>query len=325
MKRWMLALVALVIGASGCSVKKFAINKIGDAIASGGSTYESDDDLELVQGALPFGLKLVESMLAESPKHKGLLYAAAQGFTSYAYLTVQQDLDRAKDSDFDKAKQLQARARRLYLRGHGYGISGLEASYTGFRTNLEKDPRTAVRVLKKKDLPLLYWTAASLGLAISASRDNVSMLARIPEVEALLAHALELDEKWRDGALHEFAIVLASAKTGQADYEAMTHHYQRALELSKGKNAGLFVTYAEAAAVPRQQKAEFQTLLERAISIAPEDHKDMRLMNELAQRRARWLLSQIDDLILDSDETQEAQKQGVGINSSSQRGGTGQK
>jgi predicted anti-sigma-YlaC factor YlaD len=308
MSRWVLVLLVLVVLTSGCSVKKFAINKVGDAIASGGSTYESDDDLELVQGALPFGLKLVESLLAESPKHKGLLYAAAQGFTSYAYVTVQQDLDRARESDFDRAKQLQARAGRLYLRGHAYGMSGLEASYTGFRSKLEKDPRSAVPVLKKQDLPLLYWTAASLGLAISASRDNVALLARIPEVEALLARALELDEKWRDGALHEFAIVLASAKTGQTDYGAMTRHYQRALELSKGKSAGLFVTYAEAVAVPRQQKGEFQTLLERAISLDLEDHKEMRLLNELAQRRARWLLSRIDDLILDTDDDQ-AQKE----------------
>jgi predicted anti-sigma-YlaC factor YlaD len=130
------------------------------------------------------------------------------------------------------------------------------------------------------------------------------MLARIPEVEALLARALELDEKWRDGALHEFAIVLASAKTGPADYAAMTRHYQRALELSKGKSAGLFVTYAEAVAVPRQQKSEFQTLLERAIALSLEDHKDMRLLNEIAQRRARWLLSRVDDLILDADDNQ---------------------
>jgi predicted anti-sigma-YlaC factor YlaD len=301
-------LAVFVVVATGCSVRKFAINKIGDAIASGGSTYETDDDLELVQGALPFGLKLVESLLAESPKHKGLLFAAAQGFTSYAYVTVQQDLDRIKDSDLDRAKELQARTRRLYMRAHGYGISGLAVSYPAFGEKLSKDPHAAAALLKKQDLPLTYWTAASLGLAISVSRSDVSMLARIPEVEALLDRALELDEKWRDGALHEFAIVLAGAKSGEADYKKIAFHYQRALELSKGKSAGLFVTYAEAVAVPRQQKREFQTLLDKAISLAAEDHKDMRLLNEIAQRRARWLLGRIDDLILEGDESQ-AQKE----------------
>lgn len=304
MKRWMVVLLGLVLATSGCSVRRFAINKIGDAIASGGSTYESDDDLELVQGALPFGLKLIESMLAEAPKHKGLLFAAAQGFTSYAYVGVQQEMDRAKDSDFERAKQLQARARRLYLRGHRYGMSGLEVSHAGFSARLEKEPLAAVAVLKKQDLPLMYWTAASLGLAISASRDDVSMLARIPEVEALLDRALQLDEKWRDGALHEFSIVLAGAKAGETDYDGMTRHYQRALELSKGKSAGLYVTYAEAVSVPRQQRDEFQRLLEKSLAISAEENKDSRLLNELAQRRARWLLERIDDLILISEEEQ---------------------
>jgi predicted anti-sigma-YlaC factor YlaD len=274
-------------------------------LASGGSTYESDDDIELVQGALPFGLKLIEGMLAESPKHKGLLYAAAQGFTSYAYLTVQQDLDRAKDDNFMEAERLRARARRLYMRGHGYGMAAFEVSYPGFGARLVTEPRAAVAVLKRKDLPLIYWTAASLGLAISASRDDVSMLARIPDVEAFIDRALDLDEKWRQGALHEFAIVIAGAKPGQADFGSMARHYERALDLSKGANAGLFVTYAEAAPLERQQRWEFQELLEKALSIEPDDdHKDMRLMNALARRRARWLLERIDDLILGSGEAQ---------------------
>lgn len=42
----------------GCSIKRMAVNRIGNALASGGSTYERDEDLELVGDALPFGLRL---------------------------------------------------------------------------------------------------------------------------------------------------------------------------------------------------------------------------------------------------------------------------
>jgi hypothetical protein len=34
--------------------------------------FEGDEDPELVAAAIPFGLKLYESLLAESPKHRGL-------------------------------------------------------------------------------------------------------------------------------------------------------------------------------------------------------------------------------------------------------------
>jgi predicted anti-sigma-YlaC factor YlaD len=156
-------------------------------------------------------------------------------------------------------------------------------------------------VLKKRDVPLIYWTAASLGLAISSSRDNVSLIARIPEVEALLDRAIDLDEGWQDGALHAFAIVLAAAKPGNVDYQKVSQHYERALELSKGKDAGLLVTYAESVSVPNQRRGEFQDLLSRALAVDPDEAKDTRLLNILAQERARWLLGRIDDLILNAE------------------------
>ena len=54
-----------------------AVNQVGNAPASGGSTFTSDDGPGLVEAAIPFGLKLYESLLAESPRHTGLPLAAA--------------------------------------------------------------------------------------------------------------------------------------------------------------------------------------------------------------------------------------------------------
>ena len=66
--RLLLPLLLLLV-TSGCSIRRYAINRIGDALASGSSTYASDEDIELVGEALPFGLKLIESLLAEILKH----------------------------------------------------------------------------------------------------------------------------------------------------------------------------------------------------------------------------------------------------------------
>src|SRR5688572_29121188 len=82
--RWS-SLVLLVVLASGCSLRTLAVNQLGNALASGGTTFSADDDPELVGAALPFSLKLMESLLAESPHHKALLTAAARGFTQYSY------------------------------------------------------------------------------------------------------------------------------------------------------------------------------------------------------------------------------------------------
>jgi hypothetical protein len=69
---------ALNLG-GGCSFKRMAVNRLGDALTGGGTTFASDNDPELVKAAVPFSLKLMESLLSESPNSKGLLFATATG------------------------------------------------------------------------------------------------------------------------------------------------------------------------------------------------------------------------------------------------------
>ena len=121
----------------GCSIKKVAVDKLGNMLASSGSTFESDEDPELVAAAIPFGLKLYEGLLAESPKHTGLLLAAASGFTEYAYAFVDLKAEEAREESVDRADALRERARKLYLRAHGYAIRGLESRYPGFGAALD--------------------------------------------------------------------------------------------------------------------------------------------------------------------------------------------
>ncbi len=294
-------LLLLLLLAPGCgAVRRLAVGTIGDALASGGSVYETDDDPDLVGEALPFGLKLIESLLAEVPEHRGLLRTACQGFTTYAYAFVQQEAELTEGLSLEQERAMRARARRLYLRSRRYGLRGLEAAHKGIAAALAADPRTALAAASREDVPLLYWNAAALGLAISVSRGDAEMLAHLPEVDALLTRAIELDEAWQEGSLHEFQVLFAGARPGfsDADLPALDRHFERALELSGGRRASLFVGYAEAVAVRRQDAGRFRSLLERALAIDPDAHEDIRLANVIARRRARWLLDHEDDLFL---------------------------
>ena len=125
---WAMSLAcALVFFGPGCSVKRIAVNTVGDALAGSGSVFSSDDDPELVRDAAPFSLKLMETLLAENPEHEELLLATASGFTQYAYAFVQQDAERMEDEDFERAEELRARSRRLYLRARRYAMRGRNA------------------------------------------------------------------------------------------------------------------------------------------------------------------------------------------------------
>jgi predicted anti-sigma-YlaC factor YlaD len=277
-----------------------AVNKLGDALAAGGTTFASDDDPELVKAAVPFSLKLMESLLAESPRHEGLLFATASGFTQYGYAFVQEDADELEGADFAAAEQMRARARRLYLRARNYGLRGLEARHNGFEKALRSAPKAGAAGATTKDVPLLYWTAVSWAAAISLSKDNPDLIAEQPCVEAMIDRALELNESYDHGAIHAFLITYEMSRPGGVGDAATRsrQHFERAVALSGGQQAGPMVSLAEAVCVQKQDAKEFETLLKRALAVNPDAKPEWRLANLVVQRRAKWLLTRTEDLFL---------------------------
>jgi predicted anti-sigma-YlaC factor YlaD len=295
-----LLLALMLVLASGCSFKKFAINQLGDALSGSGATFASDDDPELIRAAVPFSLKLIESLLAESPKHERLLLAACSGFTQFSYAFVKQEADEKEEADLAGSDAARARAKRLFLRARGYGLRGLEARHAGFEAVLKKSPRDAVGVATRRDVPLLFWTAAAWGAAISVAKDDPALLSDQLIVEALLDRALALDDRFENGAIHSLLIsyeMVRRSATGDPA-ERARKHFARAIELSKGKLASPYLSLAEAVSIEKQDKTEFDLLLKKALAIDPDAVPEFRLVNHLAQHRARWLQGRIDELFL---------------------------
>src|SRR3954463_13766008 len=108
MKPLKLIILLTLLLNTGC-VRKFAINKLGDALAGSGTVFASDDDPELIASAAPFSLKLIESLLAETPNHTALLLAASRGFTQYAFAFVQAHAEEIESDSFDESSQQQVR------------------------------------------------------------------------------------------------------------------------------------------------------------------------------------------------------------------------
>jgi predicted anti-sigma-YlaC factor YlaD len=296
---WCLGALAWIAG-GGCSIHGFAVNQFSNAVSRSGAVFASDDDPDLIKAASPFSLKLIESLLSENPRHRGLLLAATSGFTQYAFAFVQEDADETEARDLAEAEALRARARRLYLRAQGYGLRGLEAGHPGFAEALLARPKAAAQVAAKKDVALLYWTACAWAGAISLSKDNPDLVAQVPAMEALIDRALELDESFDRGAIHGFLIAYEMSRQGAPGDPAARarKHFERAMVLSGGREAAPLLAMAESVAVQKQDVKEFDSLLQQALAINPDANPATRLVNLVMQRRARWLLSRKADLFL---------------------------
>ncbi|MHC4457078.1 MAG: TRAP transporter TatT component family protein [Planctomycetota bacterium] len=288
-----------------CSIRRIAINSVANSLSAGGSNVFATDNVpELVRDAIPFGLKLNEALLNEIPNHKGLLLATASGFTQYAYAFVQIEADFLEEKDFAAANRLRKQAQKLYLRSREYAVRGLEADHPGFMDHLHSNPQSVLRSMTSDDLPFLYWMGVSWAAAISASKENLDLLSELYLVEAIMNRALELDEDYNNGALHEFFITFDGSRSIAmgGSIERAREHFDRAIKLSEGKKASPYLSLAENVSVRQQNVKEFVKLLKMALAIDVDAKPEYRLENILLQRRASWLLSRIDDFFLVTEE-----------------------
>lgn len=272
------------------------MNQLGNALSGGGTVFSSDDDPELVKDALPFSLKLMESVLAETPEHRGLLLSLASGFTQYGYGFVQLDADEIEDSDYDRALDLRDRATNLYLRAKRYGMRAIEVKHPGFEARLISDREKALRAFRKEEIEYLYWTGLSWAAAIALSLDDPEQLGNLVLAEAMLERALALDPDWDFGTLRGFFVTYEMSRIGGVGdpIQKATEHFRQAKQLSGGLMASIYVAYAESVAVEKQDKELFVSLLNQALAIDLDKRPDWRLSNRIYQRRAKWLLTRLD-------------------------------
>ena len=294
-------LLATLLLSSGC-VRRMAANALADELSSSStSSFSTDDDLELVGDAVPFALKLMESVLPSVPEHVDMRLALASGYTQYAVVWVQFPAEQQKYDDFTVYRQGLQRSRRLLLRARGYALEGMDILHPGFSESLLVDSTAALSLTEESDVPLLYWLGASWLAAIANSKEEPELIGQLPIAADILHRAEDLQEDWDAGAIHEVLISLEPSLPLPGGDERARAHFQRAVDLSGGHRAAPYVALATAVSVPRQDQAGFEALLHQALRVDVEARPEYRLANEYALQQARFLLDHIDDLFLGED------------------------
>jgi hypothetical protein len=294
--------VCVLVMAPGCAaVERMATRAVADSLAESSAVYAADGDVELVGQAIPFGLKLIEGLLEEVPDHRGLLLAAASGFTQYAYAYVALPADEIEPDSPVAARDMRRRAHRLYLRGRDYALRALELDAPGFRERLAREPEAALAALRANQVDALYWATVAWAAAIASDKQNMDLVADLSLIEPMMRRCLALDETYQDGAAHEFMIAFEGGRRAAqgGSVEHARAHYARAVALTGGRKLSVIVSLAEHVAVRLNDRREFESLLHQALAFDVDTAPAQRLANLIAQRRAAFLLSQVDNLFLE--------------------------
>ena len=287
-------------------LRRTAIRNVAGVFSDppGSNVFVCDNDPELIRDAFPFALKTYEALLASDPKNRDLCLATAEGFVKYANAFVHAEAEKLEELDFQRAQYLRRRATKLYLRGRSYAVAGLTLDYPDFEKKLREDVQQVLRALSQKDVPLLFWAAAGWAGAISTDVNNMSLIAELPMVEAMMRRALELDKDFEDGAIHEFFITYEGSRSEAmgGNTERAWEHFDSVVSLTRGEKASPYVSLASTVAVREQNYKMFEDLLHKALAIDPDAVPEWRLANILAQEKAQWLLDHSAELFLDYEE-----------------------
>ena len=330
MKKYTCAVILFLLLLSSCSIQKMVYKIAGDALSgAGGSTvFTGETDPVLLGDALPVLLKLYETILEGDPKNSRLSVTTGSMFIMYANAFVQSPAERLSDDQYELYYSELDRAKSHYLRGLEYVMRGLEIKYPGFKQKLFDDQYKEIfSKLKKEDATALYWAGAGWFGAIAINPLDTSLFINVPKAVALLLKALDLDESYGSGSIHEVFIqlyasipeyMIISPKSAEDSWprtfikeyysplglaeasgmEKAEYHYNRSLELSGGLHAGAYVSYATGVAVKNGDLDLFLDCLDKALSVDVDIDPSSRLANIISMKKAALLKEKVDDYFI---------------------------
>jgi predicted anti-sigma-YlaC factor YlaD len=285
------ASIAAACVLSSCAILG-AASKIDDVLMG-------EEDPAIAGGALPTMIVASEALSEADPKNQGKAVTTASLYVMYANAFVQGPASALPDSRFEERQAAFVRAGALYRRAFRLLSSTLDRRLPGF-VEAAVDGKADMSRLKRSDVPLLYWTSASVLAAFGLNPLDFASARYLGAASAFMARAAELDPGWNKGAIYELYLPYYASMPDYlgGDKAKALDAYEKALSYSKGTSAGLFVAYATSICVPADDYAGYKAALERALSIDPASLPESRLATVIAQADARRLLAGAADYFI---------------------------
>jgi len=273
----MIVLLLVAAAVTGCANLGGLANQLGDTMAR-------QSDPAVVRDGAPAYLIMADTLAARSPDDAGTQMAAARLYATYAGSFVDDP----------------ERRRRLSQKGYDYArkalcleleavCEALEARYPAFRETLQSavDDRTSAQTLYRFSAAWSGW--------VRARSSDYSALADLSKIEVAFDRVVDVAPEIDHGFAHVYLGVLLAQRPkmlgGQPD-DARSH-FERAIDISSGRNLMAKVQYAEHYARLVGDR-ELHDRLVREVLEGERNAGDLTLSNALAQQRARELKASAD-------------------------------
>ena len=272
-------LILAIVLLQSCSMDKFVIRQTGALLDYGVLALYEETDLKLAEQAMASDIKLLEGMVKGDPENEHLLLLTAQALNGYA-------LGFVEDEEPDRAKV-------FYLRAKDYGLrvllqdddfaeadSGSIDAYTNAVKNLDEDYIDA-----------LFWTGFAWAGWINLSIDDPRAMIDLTKVQILMERVLEIDETFFHGTTHLFFGSIWGVKPRMlgGDPEKAKEHFERNLEITKGKFLLTYVYYAMFYAAKVLDEDLFYSFVVKIEETPADALPGFQLLNMIAKSKVKSL------------------------------------
>jgi hypothetical protein len=278
--RWLLLMPALLITGGCASLVSSAASGMAENLSA---AVLNQTDPETVRDGAPAYMLLLDSFLEETPDDPELLVAAANLYASYGAVFA---------DDPDRARRLTRRARQYSARAlclsYSESCTWPEMGFSRFEASLAG--------LSDRHAEAVYsYSVASLAW-IRAHSDDWDALAELPQMEALLHRYLDIGGSERRGSVYTYLGILSTLRPPAlgGEPEKGKDYFERAIELSGGRDLGVKVEYARGYARLLYERDLHDRLLNEVMDADPHV-PGYTLTNVLAQRDAARLLADADE------------------------------
>ena len=250
---------------------------------------------EIVEFALPLSFESQKRKIQKNPNNQLFYLNAAKSRVQFAYGILIEKADRLMFEDYYKSREYYNESLELFMISKNYLLIALELRHIDFVDKMKNKKQID---FDEKDIDYLYWLSGSMAGTIQASQGDPRYLVDLSNIKWLIENAYSINPDWENGSLHAAMMsVYLNDLSGNKNSEKLAlEFFDKAEKAAQGLNASIYVTLAENYAVSKQDKKFFLELLEQAISIDLNKNKKLKQSNRLAQSRAKWLITRVDEL-----------------------------
>ena len=247
------------------------------------SSILNQSDPTLIEAGVPAYLLLVDGFIHDSPDSEALLAAGAQVYALYG---------SRFSTDPEAAVRFTQKARDYGSRAICEALERA-CSWDGLAY---EDFVAELSTVDAKQVDYLYAYALGWLSYLEATSADLSAVAELPWVEAAMQRTLDLDESFEQGAVHTWLGIIKSLRPPAlgGEPEIAQAHFERALELSGGRDLSVKVEYARRFARLMYEQELHDRLLQEVLA-APAEQDGYTLFNVLAQQDAQALLASSEE------------------------------